>query len=123
MPSARSSATGGAIVRNEAFLIDGPDNDSKPTLDWATWIEVSYSGSSSVVRTDVVHREINDPAGSAFAVWQWGKRGRFVLPIGRGDASRKRTEQTLDSIEDLATRVRETLNEWNREPPGFVVEW
>lgn len=112
---------GSAIVRNEPFLIDGPDDDASPKLDWATWIECAYSTASSIMRTDVVHREIDDPEDSAFAAWQWVSAVASYSPSRAATAATNARNKlaTRSKLSPLGLRKRSTNGTENH--PSFSI--
>jgi len=92
-------------VNNEPHLMTGN------RVEYETWLEVVLNDA----RTEVIFRPLSREDFSA--VWQWGKRGRFIFPIpqqggGSGDSARA-------SVDAVAERIRETASMWDEEPP----EW
>ena len=99
----RLGDAGEVQVHNEPHLISGE------RVEYATWLEVALHGA----RTEVVFRPLSREDFSA--IWQWGKRGRFIFPIPQGGGNAGDSART--SIGAVAERICQTASMWDEEPP------
>ncbi|HEY2503448.1 MAG TPA: hypothetical protein VGI68_19060 [Mycobacterium sp.] len=99
----RLGDAGEVHVNNEPRLMAGD------RVEYATWLEVFLKDA----RTEVIFRPVSREDFSS--IWQWGKSGRFILPIpqGGGNAS----DSARASIDVVAERICQTASKWHEEPP------
>jgi hypothetical protein len=90
-------------VNNEPHLTAGDQ------VEYETWLEVVLNDA----RTEVIFRPLSREDFSA--IWQWGKSGRFILPISQGGANAG--DSARASIDAVAERICQTASMWHEEPP------
>lgn len=80
-------------------------------IEYATWLKCRYNQQ----RTEVILRIL--PSDDLYGVWQWGKGGRFVVPIPPGGRDRADSATSPLAIREAAERICETWAEWEQGPP------